>query len=46
MKKVPTYLSNFKSKVGKLDIGKIETTPVYLSKLSNSVKNDVAKKTK
>ena len=34
-----------KSKVGKLDIGKLETTPVDLSKLSNEVKNDVVKKT-
>ena len=34
-----------KLKVGKLYIGKLETTPVYLSKLSNAVKNDVVKKT-
>ena len=34
-----------KSKVDKLDIGKLETTPVDLSKLSNAVKNDVVKKT-
>ena len=33
-----------KSKVEKLDIGKLETTPVYLSKLSNVVKNDVVQK--
>ena len=33
-----------KSKVDKLDIGKLETTPVNLSKLSNVVKNDVVKK--
>ena len=43
---MPTYLSNLKSKVGKLDIGKLETTPVYLSKLSNGLKNDVVKKAK
>ena len=34
-----------KSKVDKLDTGKLETTPVDLSKLSNLVKNDVVKKT-
>ena len=34
-----------KSKVDKLDIGKSETTPVDLSKLSNVVKNDDVKKT-
>ena len=33
-----------KSKVNKLDIGKLETTPVDLSKLSNIAKNDVVKK--
>ena len=33
-----------KSKGDKLDIGKLETTPVDLSKLSNVVKNDVVKK--
>ena len=45
MKNVPTNLSNLKSKVDKLDIGKLETTPVDLRKLSNVVKNDVVKKT-
>ena len=34
-----------KSKAGKLDIGKLETTPFDLSKLSNVVKNDIVKKT-
>ena len=34
-----------KSKVDKLDTGKLETTPGDLSKLSNVVKNDVVKKT-
>ena len=34
-----------KTKVGKLDIGKLETTPIDLSKLSNVVKNDVVEKT-
>ena len=33
-----------KNKVHKLDIGKLETTPVDLSKLSDAVKNDVVKK--
>ena len=35
-----------KSKVNKLDIGKLGTTPADLSKLSNVVKNDVVEKTK
>ena len=30
--------------VGRLDIGKLETTPVDFSELSNVVKNDVVKK--
>ena len=34
---VPSGLSNLKSKVEKLDIGKLETTPVDLSNLSNAV---------
>ena len=34
-----------KSKVDKLDIGKLRTTPVYLGKLSDVVKNDIVKKT-
>ena len=34
-----------KSKVDKLNIGKLETTPEDSSKLSNEVKNDVVKKT-
>ena len=33
-----------KIKVDKLGIGKLETTPVDLSNLSNLVKNDVVKK--
>ena len=32
-------LANLKSDVDKLDIGKLETTVVYLSKLSDVVKN-------
>ena len=34
-----------KSKVDELDIWKLETTPVDVSKLSSVVKNDVVKKT-
>ena len=43
---MPSGLSSLKSKVDKLGIGKLETTPVDLSKLSYAVKNDVVKKTK
>ena len=42
---VPSGLSSLKSKVGKLNIGKLETTPVDLSKLSDIVKNEIIKKT-
>ena len=45
MKNFPSGLSSLKGKVDKLDIGKLETTPADLSKLSNVVKNDVVKKT-
>ena len=34
-----------KSKVDKLDIEKLEPTPVDLSKLDNEVKNDIVRKT-
>ena len=37
LKNVPINLSNLKSKVEKLGIGKLETTPVHLSKLSNDI---------
>ena len=40
-----TNLANFKSEVDKLDIDKLVTVPVDLSKLSNIVKNEVVKKT-
>ena len=40
-----TNLANLKSEVDKLDIEKLATIPVDLSKLSNVVKNDVVKKT-
>ena len=40
-----TNLSSLKTEVDKLDIDKLATVPVDLSKLSNVVKNDVVKKT-
>ena len=40
-----TNLANLKTKVDKLDIDKLVTVPVDLSKLSNVVKNEVVKKT-
>ena len=45
MKNVATNLSNLKSKVDKLDADELVPVPVDLSKLSDVVKNDVAKKT-
>ena len=44
MKNIPTNLSNFQSKVDKLDFHKLVPVPVDLSKLSDAVKNDVVKK--
>ena len=41
---VPIHLSNLKSKVDKLDVDKQVLVPVDLSKLSDVVKNDAAKK--
>ena len=43
LKNIPGLLSNFKSKVDRLNIGKLETTLVDLSKLSNIVKNEIVK---
>ena len=43
LKDIPTTLNNLKSQVDKLDIGKLETALIDLSKLSDVVKNDVAK---
>ena len=43
MKKVPSNLSNIKTKVDKLDVDKFVTVPVKLNKLSDVVKNDVVK---
>ena len=37
-------LTNFKTEVDKLDIEKLTPVPVYLSKLSDVVKNDFVKK--
>ena len=43
LKSLPNNLSNSKRKVDKLGVGKVETIAVDLSKLSNVVKNDVAR---
>ena len=40
-----TNLADLKTKVGKIDVDKLKTTPNDLAKLSNVVKNDVVKKT-
>ena len=40
-----TNLANLKAEFDKIDIDKLKTVPVDLSKLSNVVKNDVIKKT-
>ena len=37
-------LANLKTEVDKLDVDKLATVPVDLSKLSNAVKNEVVKK--
>ena len=42
---MPSGLSSLKSKVDKLNIGKLETAAIDLSKLSDVVKDEVAKKT-
>ena len=39
-----TNLANLKTEVDKLDMDKLATVPVDLSKLSNVVKNDIVKK--
>ena len=39
-----TNLANLKSEVGKLDVDKLATVPIDLSKLSNVAKNDVVRK--
>ena len=45
MKNAPSGLSSLRSKVDKLDIEKLETTPRDLIKSSNVLKSDVFKKT-
>ena len=40
-----TNLAALKTKVDKIDVDKLNTTPTDLAKLSNLVKNDVVKKT-
>ena len=40
-----TNLAALKTKVDKIDVDKLKTTPADLAKLSNLVKNDVVKKT-
>ena len=40
-----TNLANLKAEIDNLDIDKLAPVPVYLSKLSDVVKNDVIKKT-
>ena len=42
---MPSGLSNLKGKVDKLDVDKLVSVPVDLSKLSDEVKNNAAKKT-
>ena len=44
LKNVPSNLNNLKNKVDKLNVEKLVPVPVDLSKLSDVVKNDVAKK--
>ena len=44
MKNVPSDLSNLKSKVDKLNVDKLVTVLLDLSKISDVVKNDVVKK--
>ena len=38
-------LASLKAEINKIDVDKLKTAPVDLSKLSNVVNNDVAKKT-
>ena len=44
LKNILNNLSNLKSKIDKLDVDKLVPVPVYLSRLSDVVKNDVVKK--
>ena len=45
LKNVPSGLNSLRRKVDKLDLDKLVTVLVYLSSLSDVVKNDVVKKT-
>ena len=40
-----TNLAALKTKVDKIDLDKLKTTPVDLAKLNNAIENDVVKKT-
>ena len=42
---VDTNLASLKSEVDKIDVDKLKTVPVDLSKLNNLVNNDLVKKT-
>ena len=44
MKNVLSNLRNFESKVDKLDVHKLVSVPVDLSKLSDVIENDIVKK--
>ena len=44
LKNVPTNLRNLKTKVDNLDVDKLVPVSAHLSKLSDTVKNDIAKK--
>ena len=46
MVNVPTGLNDFKTKVDKIDFGKLETVPKDLKKLNDAVDKEVVKKTK
>ena len=41
LKNVPSNLNNLKNKIGELDVDKSVAVSVYLSKLSDTVKNDI-----
>ena len=45
MKNVPGGFSSLNSKIDKINIGKLETTPVDLTKISDVVENKVVWKT-
>ena len=44
LKNFPTNLRNLKTKVDNLDVDKLVPVSAHLSKLSDTVKNDIAKK--